>query len=168
MYIADYVNHNVLKVDMSSQAISVHVHEPKMNQPNDLAIGPDGTLWASDPAWSEQTGQLWRIDRDGQVTRVASEMGTTNGIEASPDGRRLYVNESVQRNVWAFEITAQRTLAGKRLLRKFSDFGFDGMRCDVDGNLWCGWGMGEPELDGVRKNPRVRRILRSAGRTGSE
>ena len=63
-------------------------------------------------------------------------MGTTNGIEVSPDGQTLYVNESVQRNVWALDITAGRRLANKRLLRKFDDHGFDGMRCDVDGNLY--------------------------------
>jgi sugar lactone lactonase YvrE len=131
-----------------------------MNQPNDLAIGPDETLYASDPNWKESTGQLWRIDRwdrrserrssessrrshaslpsfeHGRVTRLATGMGTTNGIEVSPDGKTLYVNESVQRNVWAFRITPDRTLADKRLLIQFPDHGFDGMRCDVDGNLY--------------------------------
>ena len=62
-------------------------------------------------------------------------MGTTNGIDVSPDGKTLYVNESVQRNVWAFTITKDG-LADKRLLKKFDDHGFDGMRCDVDGNLY--------------------------------
>jgi sugar lactone lactonase YvrE len=63
-------------------------------------------------------------------------MGTTNGIEVSPDGRKLYVNESVQRNVWVFDIQADGSLTNKKLIKKFPDFGFDGMRCDVDGNLY--------------------------------
>ena len=63
-------------------------------------------------------------------------MGTTNGIEISPDGRTLYVNESVQRKVWAFDITRDKTLSNKRLLTEFEDFGMDGMRCDVKGNLY--------------------------------
>jgi sugar lactone lactonase YvrE len=63
-------------------------------------------------------------------------MGTTNGIEVSPDGNTLYVNESEQRNVWAFTIAADKSITDKRLLKKFDDFGFDGMRCDVDGNLY--------------------------------
>ena len=62
-------------------------------------------------------------------------MGTTNGIDVSPDGKTLYVNESVQRNVWAFTITKDG-LTDKRLVKKFEDHGFDGMRCDVDGNLY--------------------------------
>src|SRR5205814_9652830 len=102
---------------------------------NDLAIAPDGTIYASDPNWGKSTGQLWRIGTDGKVTLVAKDMGTTNGIDVSPDGKTLYVNESVQRNIWAFPITADG-LGDKRLVKKFDDFGFDGMRCDVDGNLY--------------------------------
>ncbi len=135
MYIADYVNHNVLKVDMASKQVSVFAHHDGMNQPNDLAIGPDDVLWASDPNWGNNTGQLWRIDRQGKVTKVAGDMGTTNGIEISPDGKTLYVNESVQRNIWAFTITADG-IRDKRLLKQFPDHGFDGMRCDIDGNLF--------------------------------
>jgi sugar lactone lactonase YvrE len=136
MYIADYVEHNVLRIDPATRKIEIFAHEPKMNQPNDLTIAPNGTLYASDPNWSKKTGQLWRIDTDGKVTRVASDMGTTNGIEVSPDGKKLYVNESVQRNVWVFDIQADGALANKKLIKKFPDFGFDGMRCDVDGNLY--------------------------------
>ena len=136
MFVADYVNHNVLQIDPATKKISVFAHEAKMNQPNDLAIAADGTLYASDPNWSKGTGQLWRIDTKGNVTRLAEKMGTTNGIEVSPDGRTLYVNESVQRHIWQFAIQADGTIAKKKLLKSFDDFGFDGMRCDVDGNLY--------------------------------
>jgi len=136
MYVADYVGHNVLRVDAQTRALTVFAHEDKMNQPNDLALAPDGTLYASDPDWKGGGGQVWAIDRQGGVRLVAEKMGTTNGIEVSPDGRTLYVNESVQRNVWAFTIAADGSLSDKRLLKQFDDFGFDGMRCDVDGNLY--------------------------------
>ena len=136
MYVADYVGHNVLKVDAKTKKITVLAHEPAMNQPNDLAIAPDGTLYASDPNWDKGTGQVWRINVHGTTTLVAEKMGTTNGIEVSPDGKTLYVNESVQRNVWAFDIAPGGALRNKRLLKKFDDFGFDGMRCDADGNLY--------------------------------
>ena len=136
MYVADYTEHNVLRIDPVTRKIEVFAHEPRMNQPNDLAIAPNGTLFASDPNWAEKTGQLWRIDTDGTVTRLAENMGTTNGIEVSPDGKKLYVNESVQRNVWVFDIQHDGSLTNKTLLKKFPDHGFDGMRCDVDGNLY--------------------------------
>jgi sugar lactone lactonase YvrE len=136
MYIADYVNHNVFKLDPATRQLTVHAHNDAMNQPNDLAIAASGTLFASDPNWGQSTGQLWRIDPDGTTTRVASNMGTTNGIELSPDGTTLYVNESVQRNVWAFTVTPDGQLAEKRLIKNFPDHGFDGMRCDVHGDLY--------------------------------
>ncbi|MDA0338161.1 MAG: SMP-30/gluconolactonase/LRE family protein [bacterium] len=141
MFIADYTGHNILRVDMSAapmttQAVSVFAHEPRMNQPNDIAIGATGTLYASDPDWRGGTGQLWRIDTDGTVTRLRNGMGTTNGIEVSPDGKRLYVNESVQRKVWVFDLSPAGQITNKRLLIEFPDHGMDGMRCDVMGNLF--------------------------------
>ncbi|MDZ4288107.1 MAG: SMP-30/gluconolactonase/LRE family protein [Prosthecobacter sp.] len=136
MYVADYTGHNVLLIDPVSKAISVFAHEPTMSQPNDLAIMADGVLYASDPDWKNKTGQIWRIDRQGKMTRVAADMGTTNGIDISPDGKTLYVNESVQRKIWAFTIAADGSLTGKRRIKEFPDFGFDGMRIDVDGNLY--------------------------------
>ncbi len=136
MYVADYVGHNVLRIDPKTKKIDVFAHEPKMNQPNDLAIGPDDTLYASDPNWEKSTGQIWRIGTEGKVTKLAGNLGTSNGIEVSPDGKTLYVNESAQRNVWAFPIKADGTVGEKRLVKKFEDHGFDGMRCDVDGNLY--------------------------------
>src|SRR5688572_24295221 len=62
-FVADYTKHNVLRVDVKSRRIEVLAHEPGMNQPNDLAMGPDGTLYASDPNWKDGTGKLWRVGR---------------------------------------------------------------------------------------------------------
>jgi sugar lactone lactonase YvrE len=136
MYIADYVNHQVFKVAPGTSKPVVFAADSMMNQPNDLAISFGGTLYASDPNWSAKTGQLWKITVDGRTTRLAGQMGTTNGIEVSPDGRTLYVNESAQRKIWAFTIDSGGNLSGKKLFRSFEDHGFDGMRCDVDGNLY--------------------------------
>jgi gluconolactonase len=136
MFVADYTGHNILRIDPKTRKITTFAHEASMSQPNDIAISKDGTLWASDPNWNAKTGQVWRIDKNGKMTKVASDMGTTNGIEVSPDGRTLYVNESNQRKVWAFTIQKDRSLTNKRLLIEFPDFGMDGMRCDVDGNLY--------------------------------
>ena len=136
MFIADYTNHNVLKVDMDTREISVHAHEPTMNQPNDIAIGANDILYASDPNWGASTGQIWRVDTDGKVTLLEADMGTTNGIEVSPDEKVLYVNESAQRNVWAYDLSPEGEVSNKRLLIQFPDFNMDGMRCDIEGNLY--------------------------------
>lgn len=136
MFIADYPKHNILKVDMKTKAITVHAHEPKMNQPNDIAIDDQDRLYASDPNWKEGTGNLWRIDTDGKVVLLEDSMGTSNGVEVSPDNKTLYVNESVQRNVWAYDLASDGSISNKRILITFPDFGMDGMRCDSAGNLY--------------------------------
>ena len=136
MFIADYTNHNILKVDMSTKQLSVFAHEPSMNQPNDLAIDSKDQIYASDPDWKAGTGRIWRIGLDGKATLLEDSMGTTNGIEVSPDDKILYVNESVQRRVWAYDLTPGGEIRNKRLLIDFPDFGMDGMRCDTEGNLY--------------------------------
>lgn len=136
MLIADYVNHNILKVNMQTRELSVYAHEPTMNQPNDIAIGANDIVYASDPNWGNSTGQIWRIDTDGTVTLLEADMGTTNGIEVSADEKTLYVNESVQRRIWAYDLSSSGEISNKRLLIEFPDFGMDGMRVDVAGRLY--------------------------------
>ncbi len=104
MFIADYTNHNVLKVDVATKQINVFANEPQMNQPNDIAIDSKDRLYASDPNWKAGTGNIWRIGTDGTTTLLEDSMGTTNGIEVSPDDKTLYVNESVQRKIWAYPL----------------------------------------------------------------
>ena len=136
MFIADYTKHNILKVDMDSKVVTVFAHNNTMNQPNDVAIMDNDILFASDPDWKNSKGQIWRIDTEGSIALLEGDMGTTNGIEVSPDNKTLYVNESVQRNVWAYDLSPNGDISNKRLLIKFEDFGMDGMRTDVKGNLY--------------------------------
>lgn len=136
MLIADYTNHNILKVDMADKRLSVYAHDSTMNQPNDIAIDSKDGLYASDPNWKAGTGRIWRISPGGKISLLEDNMGTTNGIEVSPDEKTLYVNESVQRKVWAYDLSDSGTISNKRLLVDFPDFGMDGMRCDIDGNLY--------------------------------
>lgn len=135
MYLADYTGHNVLKVNLKTKAVSVYAHDSLLNQPNDLAICCNDRMFASDPNWKESTGQLWRVE-NGQFYLLSKDMGTTNGVEVSPDEKTLYVNESVQRMVWAFDLDTEGNISNKRLFHQFDDFGMDGMRCDVEGNLY--------------------------------
>ncbi|WP_273568617.1 SMP-30/gluconolactonase/LRE family protein [Maribacter halichondriae] len=136
MFIADYVGHNVYRVEKGEGTPEVFAHNPEMSQPNDLAIAPNGTIYLSDPNWAENSGRIWRVGKDQKITLLEENMGTTNGIEVSPDGKTLYVNESVQRNVWKYEINADGSLSNKTKFMEFKDFGMDGMRCDAKGNLY--------------------------------
>jgi sugar lactone lactonase YvrE len=136
MFIADYTKHNVLKADMLTKQITVFANEPTMAQPNDIAIDKRGCLFASDPDWKGEKGSIWRIGKNGKVNLLEANMGTTNGIEVSPDNKRLYVNESLQRKVWVYDLNKKGKVSNKRLLIEFPDFGMDGMRCDTKGNLY--------------------------------
>lgn len=134
MYIADYTGHNIWRYD--GKQLQLHAHQPLMFQPNDLTIAANGVIFASDPDWKNRKGQLWRIDTDGSSSLVEKDMGTTNGVEISPDQTRLYVNESAQRKVWVYDLDKKLQASNKRLLIQFPDFGLDGMRTDAKGNLY--------------------------------
>ena len=135
MFLADYTGHNVLKSDAQGN-VSVFAYNASMNQPNDLAIMDNNTLFASDPNWAKGTGQLWRISSNGKTTCLEKNMGTTNGVEVSPDQKKLYVNESKQLNLWVYDLSEDGNISNKTLLYKFKDGGLDGMRCDALGNIY--------------------------------
>ncbi len=135
LLIADYTGHAIWRVDAGTTRVALFARLPGAHQPNDLALALDGTLYASDPDWAHGTGQIWRVRTDGTAEVCVPHLGTTNGIAVSPDGRTLYVDESVQRDVLAFDILPDGGLANRRPLLQFATAGLDGMRCDVRGNL---------------------------------
>lgn len=137
LMLADYTGHNILRLDVATRRVTTFVHDDRFNQPNDLAISRRDVLYASDPNWGAGTGQLWRIDPDGRVTLLGSDLGTTNGVTLSPDERVLYVNESVQRRILALDLDEAGQPAGRRVLATFPDFGLDGMKCDKAGRLFA-------------------------------
>jgi sugar lactone lactonase YvrE len=140
MFIADYKKHNILAVKKGSLAPEVHFHSDLMNQPNDITIARDGTIYASDPYFKGRSGQIWRIARSadgsvqGVVMRAARAMGTTNGIDLSLDEKTLYVGESNSGQVWAYSVQGAE-LTAARLVRTFEPDTIDGIRTDVAGRL---------------------------------
>ncbi|MGQ0671328.1 MAG: SMP-30/gluconolactonase/LRE family protein [Hyphomicrobium sp.] len=141
MFIADYKGHNVLVVEPGQTATLVYFHSEQFNQPNDLAMGLDGTLYASDPDFKGRTGQIWRIRRGadgagrGEIMQSDRKLGVTNGIDLGPGGDILYVSESDTRELWAYRIEGSR-LTSPRRLQKFDAFDLDGLRTDTDGNIF--------------------------------
>ena len=141
----------------------------KLNSPNDIVCKSDGSVWFTDPSFGilgnyegtkaevELPTNVYRWD--GKLTVVAEGINQPNGLAFSPDESILYVVESrsVPRKILAFDVT-QNGLANRRVLIDAGPKGTpDGFRVDLDGNLWCGWGMGEAGLDGVHVfNPEGR------------
>ncbi|MDB5601347.1 MAG: gluconolactonase [Xanthobacteraceae bacterium] len=141
MFVADYKKHNIYVVEPGGTEFKVYFHSEDFNQPNDMTIASDGTIYASDPHWKRRDGAIWRISRapdgSGVGVKMTSDrpMSTTNGIDLSPDGKTLYVGESETREIWAYQIQGER-LASPKLVKKFDDFSIDGLRTDVDGRLY--------------------------------
>jgi gluconolactonase len=103
---------------------------------------------------SEIEPNVYRLEPEsGQATIVAEGVLGPNGLCFSPDERMLYIVESrgvPNRKILAYDLAdGGRKLVNKRVLIDAGPGTPDGMRCDIDGNLWCGWGMGLAELDGV-------------------
>ncbi|SFE71079.1 gluconolactonase [Chitinophaga sp. CF118] len=143
MYLPDFKGHNILEVDPRTKKISVYVHSDKFHQPNDLCVNSRDQVYASDPDWKNNGGQLWRIDKGGKMVLLEGNMGTTNGIELSPDEKTFYVNESMQRKIWKYDVDKAGNISNKKLFAEYPDFGFDGMKCDKAGNLYVArWGKG--------------------------
>lgn len=140
MYVADYKKHNIFVFGQGAATPRVYFHSDSFNQPNDMAIARDGTIYASDPNWRGRSGQVWRImpagaAGEGAVMTSARKLTTTNGIDLSPDEKALYVAESETREIWAYRIDGAR-LAAPRLVKRFSDFSLDGIRTDIDGRIY--------------------------------
>src|ERR1700687_1171993 len=137
----------------------------RLNSPNDVVVKSDGSIWFTDPTFGirghyeghaaqpELPTRVYRIDAaSGEITAVLESLSNPNGLAFSPDERVLYVVEcGVPRLIHAFEVLdSGRTLGRGRVLIDAGPGTPDGFRCDVEGNLWCGWGMGSEALDGVR------------------
>jgi signal peptidase len=140
MFIADYKKHNILAVKTGGLSPDVYFHSDLMNQPNDITLARDGTIYASDPSFKGRKGQIWRIARStdgsvqGAIMKASRPMGTTNGIDLSPDGTTLYVGESNTGEVWAYRLNGAE-LTAARLVRSFEPDTIDGIRTDVAGRL---------------------------------
>jgi len=136
----------------------------RLNSPNDIVCKSDLSIWFTDPSFgilghyegakaqAELPTNVYRLDTSGKASVVAEGINQPNGLAFSPDEKILYIVESrsVPRKILAYDVVESRTLANRRVLIDAGPKGTpDGFRVDVDGNLWCGWGMGEAGLDGV-------------------
>lgn len=136
-----------------------------LNSPNDVVVASDGAVWFTDPPFglvSDYMGQIadpelpasiYRIDpHSGLLECVTEDVPGPNGLAFSPDERKLYVvaSRARPRTILTFDVIDGKRLAGGEVLVDAGDGTPDGFRVDMDGNLWCGWGTGSEELDGVR------------------
>jgi gluconolactonase len=135
-----------------------------LNSPNDVVVKSDDSIWFTDPpfgvlgyyegrmATPELPTNVYRLDpKIGRANMVTGDIPGPNGLAFSPDEKKLYVvasRDQPGRTMRAFDVADDGKLSNGRVLFAAGDGTPDGFRVDIDGNLWCGWGMGGAN-DGV-------------------
>ena len=173
-----HLNRRVVRTayDGSLEVIAEQYDGKPLNSPNDVVCHSDGSIWFTDPVFGiigyyegekhtpSLEANVYRVDVNGAIELMATGINQPNGLAFSPDESILYVVQSrgEPRKILALDVAADGTLSNQRVLIDAGAKGTpDGFRVDVDGNLWCGWGMGEDGLDGVHIfNPEGKRIGR--------
>ena len=147
MYVADYVNSNILQVDPETRSVTVFAHFDRNEESEqywivDLAMAPDGTIYASDTGDEAGNRYMWRIDHNGKKTVIGhGPKAGFDGSDISPDGKTLFFLGSM--TMMAYTITDSGDLTGFQVVTELA-FGRTGghttdlvdIACDVDGNLY--------------------------------
>jgi gluconolactonase len=145
--------------------------DKRFNAPNDLAVHSDGGIWFSDPGYGimsnyeghkaafELPANVYRLDpKSREAAVVVSDMNKPNGLCFSPDEKKLYVVDSgfvgqpgKPSPIRVYDVVDGVRLANGRMFANMSPGTSDGIRCDVDGNLWsaAGWAAKDAGFNGV-------------------
>ena len=140
----------------------------KLNAPNDVVVAADGAIWFTDPGYGilgnyeghlaefELPPRVYRIDGNtGRPTIVADSFDKPNGLAFSPDEKKLYIIDTGlthggRSNMRVFDVVGDKLTNDKVFAEDFAPGFTDGVRTDIDGNVWCSMGWADPKEDGVR------------------
>jgi gluconolactonase len=159
--------------DGSITIIADSYNGKKLNAPNDVIVASDGSIWFSDPLYGimanyegikaeqeQEKQRVYRVDpHSGAIKAVVDDFVEPNGLAFSPDEKKLYIVDTgysdgpdnpAHIRVFDVDIASGKLTNGKVFVEDFKPSNSDGVRVDVDGNVWCSMGWGDPQEDGVR------------------
>jgi gluconolactonase len=144
-----------LERDGSTTTLASHYHGTKLNTPNDIVVKSDGFIYFTDPSngirnigmdcedvqkYIDYEG-VYRLNPDnGSLTLLLDDMQNPNGLCFSPDESLLYINDTPRRHIRVFDMQPDGTISNGRLFSELigDDPGApDGMKVDVEGNVYC-------------------------------
>jgi gluconolactonase len=158
--VADSGDRAIVLLDLATKAKSILVDRfggKRLNSPNDIAVGPDGAIWFTDPPYGlegidhsplkeQAANRVYRLGLDGSMTAVESRLRFPNGLAFSPDGRTLYVSNSDPKNavIIAWEVSPAGKLSRRHVFAEMNALAAkglpglpDGMCVDERGDLWA-------------------------------
>jgi len=141
--------------------------DKKLNAPNDVVVHSDGSIWFTDPGYGILSDYEGHIDKfelpanvyrlnplNGKIDIVAGDFLRPNGLCFSPDEKLLYIVDTGQpadkpHPIKVFDVIDGTRLKNGRMFCDMGKGGSDGIKCDVDGNLWAAAAWGGEDYDGV-------------------
>lgn len=106
---------------------------------NDVFADPRGRVFCGTMPVGERLGNLYRLDTDGSLHKVAEGISCSNGMGLTPDHKQFYYTDSMVRKIYRFDYDLESgNLSNQTLFAEVSEDGGlpDGMTVDADGNIW--------------------------------
>lgn len=145
LYVCEWRGRRLIRIDKKArrEVLAERFEGRRLNSPNDLAIRRDGHLWFTDPAFgaASDTRELdfygvFHISPKGELELAAKWKTRPNGIAVSPNGRTLYVTNSDERKLYAFDLDGKGAATNERVLLSGLEGVPGGVRTDEKGNLY--------------------------------
>ena len=144
LYTCEYRTRRVTRTgrDGKVEVLADHFEGKRFNAPNDIVVRRDGNVYFSDPLFTPLDHRdldfygVYHITPDGKIEAIARMKTRPNGVTLSPDGKILYVANTDERNIRAYDLDAKGNASGERIAIANLPGGPDGIRTDRNGNLF--------------------------------